>query len=125
MDMSLVKFWDIGVKDRKAWRAAVHGVAKSQTQVSARTTATGLTWGSWLKFHHQDDYSFWSLNNYRISTSTSPMQKRMMYEALLILPHLLWYHLSDGLPPKGYVSKLQLSMRIICFVSMVACMPVF
>ena len=27
------------VKDREAWRAAVNGVAKSQTQLSKRTTA--------------------------------------------------------------------------------------
>ena len=33
MDTSLSKFWEM-VKEREAWREAVHGVAKSQTRLS-------------------------------------------------------------------------------------------
>ena len=39
LDMSLSELQDI-VKDRKPWHAAVHGVTKSQIQLSDETTTT-------------------------------------------------------------------------------------
>ena len=40
VNMSLSKLWEM-VKYREVWHAAVHGAAKSQTQLSDQTIATG------------------------------------------------------------------------------------
>ena len=50
MDMSLSKLRE-WVKDRKAWRAAIHGVAKSQTWLSD-WTATSIIGIIWLGYLH-------------------------------------------------------------------------
>ena len=47
IDMSLSKLWEV-VKDRKAWRAAVHEVPKSRTWLSNWTT-TSLICKCWLQ----------------------------------------------------------------------------
>ena len=51
-DMSLSKLWEI-VKDREGWRAAVHRVTKSQTQLRDWTTANDHT-ADWQRKEDQN-----------------------------------------------------------------------
>ena len=67
MDMGLSKVREM-VKDREAWCAAVHGVTKSQTQLSDWTTATIMLHSLYLTFfvfvifiHFNNDKYLWNI----------------------------------------------------------------
>ena len=74
-DMSLSKFQEM-VKDREAWCAAVHGVTKSQTQLSNWTIAKYKERGSVENRHGMETAFLHSLVKELIEIKSQHLQKR-------------------------------------------------
>ena len=95
VDMNLVKFREM-VKDREAWHAAVHGVTKSQTQLSSWTTTCIHT--SWFTSLRCDGHLLCHLANFLcidwLPTSTYHLTLTLsMYQ---VLSKDGWHHWLNG-----------------------------
>ena len=101
MDMSLSKLWEI-VKNREVWSAGVHGVTKSWTRLSNRTTRNLYL-----------DLRLYRLNNtvlsiIRINTEL-PENCFSLYGTHSVLKFKRYYHTSA--PPKAFVPSIVSGLR--------------